>query len=123
MLIISNFQKTWFGVLHHVCGEHVWAGGACKHSPDETGTSGKTYLAKSSKAVTALREVVLDKKWLNNLEFYVRFRSVIFIVGNGVINLKTVDFLALVKMHSPPPPPSLKQPDTANECYMYTFHT
>ena len=43
-------------------------------SLQETGSSGKTYLAKSSKAVSALREVVLDKKWLNNLEFYVRFR-------------------------------------------------
>ncbi|XP_068735198.1 uncharacterized protein [Montipora capricornis] len=71
---VDELKETWFGVLHHVCGEHEWAGGACKHSPDETGTSGKTYLAKSSKALTALREVVLDKKWLNNLEFYVRFR-------------------------------------------------
>lgn len=53
------------------------------------GTSGKTYLAKSSKALTALREVVLDKKWLNNLEFYVRFRSVISVADSGVINLKT----------------------------------
>ena len=49
-------------------------GGACKHSPDEVGPGEKTYLMKSSKAVAALRKVVFDKLWLNNLEFYVRFR-------------------------------------------------
>jgi len=57
----------------------------------------------SSKAVTALREVVLDKKWLNNLEFYVRFKLVISVVSSGFINLKTVDFLALVKIFLPAP--------------------
>ncbi|KAK2552005.1 hypothetical protein P5673_027019, partial [Acropora cervicornis] len=31
-------------------------------------------LAKSSKAMAALRKIVLDPKWLSNLHFYVRFR-------------------------------------------------
>lgn len=66
------------------------------------------YSVKSSKSVTALREVVLDKKWLNNLGFYVQFRLVISVVGSGFINLKTVNFLALVKMF--PPPPSSSNP-------------
>ncbi|PFX12751.1 hypothetical protein AWC38_SpisGene23241, partial [Stylophora pistillata] len=66
--------EVWFGVLHHVCGEHNWAEGECRHYPEETPSNGKTYLKKSSKALAALRKVVLDKKWLSNLAFYVRFR-------------------------------------------------
>lgn len=76
------FQQTWFGVIHHVCGEHQWAGGACKHSTEEAGPGEKTYLQKSSKAAAALRKVVFDKQWLNNFEFYVRFRLV-FIVNSS----------------------------------------
>jgi len=60
-------QEVWFGVLHHVCGDHKWAEGECKHSSEETPSNGKTYLKKSSKALAALRKVVLDKKWLSNL--------------------------------------------------------
>lgn len=81
--LIIYLQEMWFGVLHHVCGDHSWAEGACRHSPEATETQGKTYLKKSSKALEALRKVVLDKKWLNNLEFYVRFRWVV----NGLVEL------------------------------------
>lgn len=62
---------------------------------------------QSSKALSAVREVVLNKKWLNNLEFYVRFRSVISVFVCGVIhvNLKTVNyFFALLKRFPPPLP-------------------
>ena len=63
-------------MLHHVCDEHSWAGGACKHDPEasDASTSSKTYLDKSSKAMEALRKIVLDKNWLNHFSFYVRFR-------------------------------------------------
>lgn len=71
---VDELKEVWFGVLHHVCGDHKWAEGECKHSPEETPSNGKTYLKKSSKPLAALRKVVLDKKWLNNLAFYVRFR-------------------------------------------------
>ena len=70
-LLIIHLQEVWFGVLHHVCGDHKWAEGECKHSPEETPSNGKTYLKKSSKPLAALRKVVLDKKWLSNLAFYV----------------------------------------------------
>ena len=48
-------------MLHHVCGEHTWATGQCKHDPlsDE---SAKKYLEKNSKAMAALRKIVLDPK-------------------------------------------------------------
>ena len=66
-------KETWVGVLHHVCGEHTWATGQCKHDPlgDE---SSKKYLEKNSKAMAALRKIVLDPKWLSSLHFYVKFR-------------------------------------------------
>ena len=63
----------WVGVLHHVCGEHTWATGQCKHDPlgDERA---KKYLEKNSKAMEALRKIFLDPKWLSSLHFYVKFR-------------------------------------------------
>ncbi|PFX15418.1 hypothetical protein AWC38_SpisGene20363 [Stylophora pistillata] len=72
---VGELKEVWFGVLHHVCGEHKWAEGECRHSPEETPSNGMTYLTKSSKALAAIIKVVLDKKWLSNLAFYVRFRG------------------------------------------------
>ena len=67
-------QDSWQGVLHHVCGEHSWAESSCNHGPHVEGESSKKPLDKSSKTMAALRKIVLDKKWLQNLHFYVRFR-------------------------------------------------
>ena len=39
-------QDTWFGVLHHVCGEHSWGGGECKHDPEAVSNQEKAYLQK-----------------------------------------------------------------------------
>ena len=62
-------------MLHHVCDEHSWAGGACKTQKQVMLVlAEKTYLDKSSKAMEALRKIVLDKNWLNHFSFYVRFR-------------------------------------------------
>ena len=64
------------GVVHHVCGEHEWAGGACLHGKlDEIN---KTPLSKGSKAMESLRKVLLDKKLMDSLQFYTRFRLVFF---------------------------------------------
>lgn len=57
-----------------MCGEHSWAESACRHGPHVETENAKKPLSKSSKAMAALRKVVLDKKWLVNLHFYVRFR-------------------------------------------------
>ena len=68
-------MDTWCGVLHHVCGEHTWATGQCKHDAiEDVALSNKNYLEKGSKAMAALRKLVLDPKWLNTLHYYVRFR-------------------------------------------------
>lgn len=96
LLWIIHLQEVWFGVLHHVCGDHKWAEGECKHFPEETPSNGKTYLKKSSKPLAALRKVVLDKKWLSNLAFYVRFRF--------VITSLTILFYTIFPLQVPPPP-------------------
>ena len=57
-----------------MCGEHSWAESACRHGPHVETENSKKPLSKSSKAMAALRKIVLDKKWLVNLHFYVRFR-------------------------------------------------
>ena len=62
----------WIGVLHHVCGEHEWAGSKCSHG--EIDDSDKTPLKKATKTMDSLRDVVLDKKFKDNLQFYTRFR-------------------------------------------------
>eukprot|EP00111_Clytia_hemisphaerica_P012466 TCONS_00036573-protein len=63
----------WLGVLHHVCGKHVWAGGQCSHG-DLKDEASKKPLDKNSKAMEALRNAVLDKTFIDSLKFYTRFR-------------------------------------------------
>ena len=68
-------QEKWISVLHHICGEHSWAGGKCEHENlATTEPEPKTYLKKDSPAMEAVRSVVLDPKVLRSLEFYTRFR-------------------------------------------------
>ena len=67
-------QETWIGIIHHVCGEHQWNEGECQHGPLTHLESGKTIIAKDSKAAKELRAIVFDKKWLKSLNFYVFFR-------------------------------------------------
>lgn len=64
----------WLGVLHHVCGEHSWAGGSCKHNDLQ---EEKPPMKKASKEMDALREVVLDKKLVKSLKYYTNFRYVL----------------------------------------------
>ena len=33
--IILYFQDKWIALLHHVCNEHDWLGGACDHEDGE----------------------------------------------------------------------------------------
>jgi hypothetical protein len=77
----------WVGVLHHVVGEHEWmlpysdnGTSACKHDPF-TGeeTRDKEYLVKGSPAHEALRKIILDKRLLHNIPYYLNFRYAIFI--------------------------------------------
>ncbi len=66
----------WLGVVHHVCGEHVWATGECNHGELDQDEDDKTPLAKDSKAMEMLRKIVLDPTFIDHLKFYIRFRFV-----------------------------------------------
>ena len=69
----ERLRDVWFGVVHHVCGEHEWAESACNHGPLSS-EEPKTPLDKKSAAAEALRQVVFDKRFTSNLDHYVRFR-------------------------------------------------
>ena len=73
-VFVSYVQNKWFGVLHHVVGEHEWHDGQCSHGPLTAAENGKPLLDKGSKAMDALRKVIMDKRWVENLIFYVWFK-------------------------------------------------
>ena len=50
---------------------------------------------KGSKAMAALRKIVLDPKWLNTLHYYVRFRYLPGLVG---VYLKTPIMIMVFKL-------------------------
>ena len=56
---LSELKEMWFGVVHHVCGEHEWGDSSCIHGP-LTSEEPKEYLSKKSKAAEALRNVVYE---------------------------------------------------------------
>ena len=49
----------------YVEGEHEWADGECDHGPLVAEQDGKTILSKNSKAMEAVRKVVIDPRFLN----------------------------------------------------------
>ena len=67
-------QNKWFGVLHHLVGEHEWHDGQCSHGPLTAAENGKPPLDKGSRAMEALRKVIMDKRWVESLIFYVWFK-------------------------------------------------
>ena len=48
--------------------------GECDHGPLVAEEDGKTILSKNSKAMEAVRKVVIDPRFLNTLQHYVTFR-------------------------------------------------
>lgn len=77
---VNDFQGIWFGLLHHVTDEHEWilsysdnGINACQHGPlTEERTKG--WLKKNSPAHIALRHVVMDKRRLNQIHYYLNCR-------------------------------------------------
>ena len=55
-------------------GEHEWADGECLHGPLTETEAHKTCLEKDSKAMEALRNVVMDPRFVKTLHHYVTFR-------------------------------------------------
>ncbi|XP_073671566.1 uncharacterized protein [Paramisgurnus dabryanus] len=69
----EEFLALWAGLLHHVCNEHEWAMGSCKHG--QLADSEKQWIQRDSKAHKALVEIILKKRWLKDVHKYLRFRS------------------------------------------------
>ncbi|XP_014670470.1 PREDICTED: uncharacterized protein LOC106811400 [Priapulus caudatus] len=78
----DEFVCIWSGVLHHVVNEHEWimAHGQglnrCCHGPLDDGRT-KPWLDKEtdSEAMSALRKIVLDKRFLKRVDYVINFRS------------------------------------------------
>ncbi|XDV25888.1 hypothetical protein PO909_029720 [Leuciscus waleckii] len=71
----EEFMFIWRGVLHHVCGEHEWALGRCLHEPLDHDTLRKEVILPGSPAHEALSQIVLNKRWLKDLEKFLTFRT------------------------------------------------
>ena len=75
----------WIGLLHHVVNEHEWVleegvnGGECPHEPLGDDEHNKPWL-KESPAHEALTKIVMDKRFLNTIPYYVNFRYVLFMI-------------------------------------------
>jgi len=97
---ISALKNAWFGVLHHVVGGHEWHDGQCSHGPLTAAESGKQLLDKGSKSMEALQKVVMDKRWVESLIFYVWFKHTSFLENFNSMMLKyapkrnSFDFIA-----------------------------
>ena len=65
-------QMKWIG-LHHISDEHEWETGECDHEEINEQESHVPYFEKNGKDFEALQKIVLDKKWIESLKYYVRF--------------------------------------------------
>lgn len=72
-VVTVSSQDMWLGLLHHVTGEHQWALDACHHGPLDDSRD-KNWLEADSMVHQRLREIILDKRWLKNIEKYLYFR-------------------------------------------------
>lgn len=70
----DEFFDMWRGVLHHVVGKHEWALGACHHGPLQDDRD-KILMTKGSEAHEALTDIVLNERWLKDVEKFLTFRS------------------------------------------------
>ncbi|KAF1384370.1 hypothetical protein PFLUV_G00117630 [Perca fluviatilis] len=69
-----DFLVLWMGLLHHVTNEHRWVQGNCQHEPMEhDGT--KQWFVRGSMAHEALKGIMRNKRWLNEVHKYLNFRT------------------------------------------------
>jgi len=59
--------------------EHVWLGGQCEHDPltgPRTDKDGKEipYFLHDEQAMHALRMLLMDRRWLESMTYYTKFR-------------------------------------------------
>jgi hypothetical protein len=78
----SLFKGDWRGILHHVINEHKWllpssdGSYSCKHGPLSSDRD-KGWLERDSDQHVALRKIILDKRFLNKIPYYLNFRYVL----------------------------------------------
>ena len=71
----------WISILHHVQNEHVWLTGRCEHEPlvgPPTDRDGNEipYFKRDEQAMYALRKLVMERRWLESMKHYTKFRLV-----------------------------------------------
>ena len=69
----------WCNMLHHVQNRHVWSLGECHHDeltapPRDDDGKQLEYFDPLEPATEKLKTIILDKKWLQSLQYYVNFR-------------------------------------------------
>lgn len=69
IILLIVFKDVWHGMLHHIVS-------TCQHGPLEDGSQTKEYLKKGSAAHNALRQIVMDKRHVKNIPYYLNCRYV-----------------------------------------------
>uniref|UniRef100_A0A8C1NIN4 Uncharacterized protein n=1 Tax=Cyprinus carpio TaxID=7962 RepID=A0A8C1NIN4_CYPCA len=77
--IVNHFwwcckTELWLGLLYHVTNEDRWVLGSCQHADLEFGGT-QQWLEQGSMAHEALKSIVRNKRWLNEVHKYLNFRS------------------------------------------------
>ncbi|XP_070564224.1 uncharacterized protein [Ptychodera flava] len=77
----DEFKGLWCGVIHHVVNEHSWVlpycqgVSECDHGPlAQTADRDREWLQKGSPAHNALVKIVMNKQFLNKVEYLINFR-------------------------------------------------
>ncbi|XP_052684568.1 uncharacterized protein LOC128190849 [Crassostrea angulata] len=102
----EEFLDVWYGMLHHIVNEHEWfvpfansTVSTCQHGPLEDGSQTKEYLKKGSAAHNALRQIVMDKRLVKNIPYYLNCRST-----SELENFQNLILVYSSKRHSYSPP-------------------
>ena len=71
----------WCNLLHHVQDRHVWSLGECQHDeltepPQDSNGKQLEYFGPLEPATEKLKSIVMDKKWLQSLQYFINFRFV-----------------------------------------------
>ena len=73
-------QNKWLSLLHHVQNDHNGSWGQCDHDlplvdpPMNRHGDTLPWFTPDEPAMEALRKVVMERRWLESLKYYVNFR-------------------------------------------------
>jgi len=85
MFIAILFQSIWISVLHHITNTHEWilpdgdGMAGCLHAPlsaDDVRNKPWLDASKDAAVLKDLSSIVLDKRLLNKVGYYLNFRYV-----------------------------------------------